>query len=160
MLSIVAALNLNRWFVLAVHKATDARHSDAAQEWYWQAVEPEGAWSTMSSYLFIGGLTAEGLGIGVLILAGILSGGHTPLYFVYLLPILPVICAASGEVECRIGQMRAGRVTARTGLPLYEGPQFEVHIVKNNHVLLRSSLIGLFIAFVVAFPLAALDPLR
>lgn len=146
--------------MLAVLKATDARHSDAAEEWDWEAAQPEGAWSAMSSYLFIGGLTAEGLGIGVLILAGILSDGQTPLYFVYLLPILPLLCAVSGEVECKIGQMRAERVIERTGRLFYDDPQFDVHIVKNNRVLLKSSLFGLFAAFVVAFPLAALDPLR
>lgn len=160
MLSLVAALNVNRWFVLAVLKATDARHSDAAQEWDTEAVMPEGAWSAMSSYLFVGGLSAEGLGIGVLILAGILSGGQTPSYFVYLLPILPLLCALSGEVECRMGQMRAERVIERTGRLLYDDPQFDVHIVKNNRVLLKSSLLGLSAAFVVAFPLAALNPLR
>lgn len=114
----------------------------------------------MSSYLFIGGLTAEGLGAGVLILAGILSDGQTPLYFVYLLPILPLVCAVSGAVECKMRQMRAERVIERTGRLFYDDPQFDVHIVKNNRVLLKSSLFGLFAAFVIAFPLAVLDPLR
>lgn len=160
MLSIVSTLNVNRLFVLAVHKATDARHTDAAQEWDFEAVEPEGAWSTMSTYLFGGALTAEGLAIGLLILASIVSGGNVPLYLIYLGPFLPLICGISGEVECRIGQRRAERMTARTGLPLFDEPQFDVHIVKNNHVLLRSSLLGMFIAFSVAFPLAVLNPFR
>lgn len=160
MLSLIAALNVNRWFVLAVFKATDARHSNASQEWDREAVEPEGAWSTMLSYLFIGSLTAVGLAGGLLILAGIISGGRTPLYFIYLLPILPLICAVTGSVECRIGEMRAKRVFERTGRLLYDSPQFDVHIVKNTRVLLTSSLVGLSTAFIVALPLAALDLLQ
>ena len=156
----VAVLNVNRLFVLAVHKATDARHSNAAEEWDTEAIMPEGAWSAMSTYLFGGALTAEGLAIGVLILASIVSGGNVPLYFVYLGPFLPLICGISGEVECRIGQMRAERTIRRTGHLLYDEPQFNVHIVKNDRVLLKSSIIGLFIAFSVAFPLAVFNPLR
>lgn len=156
----VAVLNVNRLFVLAVHKATDARHCDAAQEWDTEAIMPEGAWSSMSTYLFGGALTAEGLAIGVLILASIVSGGNVPLYFIYLGPFLPLICGISGEVECRIGQMRAERTIRRTGRLLYDELQFDVHIVKNDRVLLKSSIIGLVIAIGAAFPLAALNPFR
>jgi hypothetical protein len=160
MQSMFAVLNVNRLFVLAILKVTDARRKNAEQEWDTEAIMPEGAWSSMSGYLFMGALTAEGLAIGVLILASIVSGGNVPLYFIYLGPFLPLICGISGEVECRIGQMRAERTIRRTGQLLYDEPQFDVHIVKNDRVLLKSSIIGLFIAFSVAFPLAVLNPLR
>lgn len=160
MSGIISILNMNRSLVLAVFKATDARHGDMAKEWDWVAADPGGAWSTMSTYLFLGGCTAQGLSGGVLMLASALSDGQVPLYLFYLLLTLPLICAISGEVECRIGQWRAERVLRRTGRLLYEEPQREVHLVKNNHVLLRSSILGLLIALSTALPLAALDPLR
>ena len=160
MLSITAVVNVNRLFVLAVFKATDARHSRTAEEWDLEAVEPSGAWSSMSSYLLIGGLTAEGLAGGVLILASALSAGQTPLYLFYLLVTFPLICAVSGEIECKIGEMREERIVRQTGRLFYDEPQFNVHLVNNDHVLFRSSLLGLLIAFSAAFPLAALDPLK
>lgn len=160
MVSLTSAINVNRSLVLAVFKATDARRSDAAEEWDTEAVQPEGAWSAMSSYLFIGGLTAEGLFGGVLILASALTGGQVPLYLFYLFLTFPLICAVSGEIECKIGQMRAEREIRRSGRLFHEDPQFNVHLVKNNHVLLRSSLVGILVAFSVALPLAAVNPLR
>lgn len=156
----INVLNVNRWFVLGVYKATDARHSKAAKEWDEYAMCPEAAWSVMSGLLFIGGCTAQGLSIGSLILADMLSGGHLPMYFIYLFGSLPLICAMSGSVECKVGETGAERLADRGGRMLYDDPQFNVHIVNNNRLLLRSSLLGLLIALIVPFALSVFLPLH
>ena len=94
----ISWINLNRLLVLAIFKATDARHVDAAREWDDEAVYPEGARSIMSAFLFLGAFTAEGMVIAGLILASIFLDGHVALYFLYFLPTLPLICGLSGEV--------------------------------------------------------------
>jgi len=143
---------------LAALKAISARSTRCSDVWDEFARDPGTAWTMLRVYL-------AGAGVGGTFLALVLTA---PLLATQTLPFgirvvqysllaAALVCAAVGEVQAA---SRAAAWDRRPGRKLFADPQFDADLVRNRDILMASSRIGLVLAILAGFAVAAWNPLH